>query len=245
MCLQKRQAVWYNEPSMEGRSILVAEDDTAIRSVLADVLQAHGYAVLAAADGEQALELLLRHEVDLALLDINMPKINGFKLLKIIAKECPGVPSIILTAHGEEQDRVRGLEGGADDYVVKPFSTAELLARITAVLRRSPGRRVAAADALDLPGGVLNPETRCADMADGTSIPLRDKEYDLLRYLLAHPGRVISQDELLVRVWGNAAGAAHTRTVAVTLARLREKMGPEVASHIDNVRGRGYKWNAS
>lgn len=230
---------------MEERCILVAEDDASIRTVLADVLQAHGYAVLSAEDGEQALKLLLSREVDLALLDINMPKINGFKLLKIMARECPGIPSIILTAHGEEQDRVRGLENGADDYVVKPFSTAELLARIAAVLRRSPGRRVAAAQALSFPGGVLNPATRCADMDDGTSISLRDKEYDLLHYLLAHPGRVISQDELLLRVWGSQTNAAHTRTVAVTLARLREKMGPGVAGRIDNVRGRGYKWNAS
>lgn len=213
-----------------------------IRTVLVDVLQAHGYATLAAADGEQALELLLSREVDLALLDVNMPKLNGFKLLKIMAKECPGIPSIILTAHGEEQDRVRGLESGADDYVVKPFSTAELLARIAAVLRRSPGRRVAAGSALAFPGGKLNPQTHCADMEDGRSIPLRDKEYDLFHYLLAHPGRIIPQGELLLRVWGSSAGAGQTRTVAVTLARLREKMGPAIGGRIENVRGRGYKW---
>lgn len=230
---------------MEERCILVAEDDASIRTVLADVLHSHGYDVLSAADGEQALALLLSHEVDLALLDINMPKINGFTLLKIMARECPGIPSIVLTAHGEEQDRVRGLESGADDYVVKPFSTAELLARIAAVLRRSPGKRVAATQALRFPGGVLNPETRCADMEDGSSIPLRDKEYDLFHYLLAHPGRIISQNELLLRVWGSSTGAAQTRTVAVTLARLRDKMGAPIARRIENIRGRGYKWNAS
>lgn len=223
----------------------MAEDDASIRTVLVDLLQAHGYDVLKAADGEQALELLLSREVDLALLDINMPKVNGLKVLKIMARECPGIPSIILTAHGEEQDRVRGLESGADDYVVKPFSTAELLARIAAVLRRSPGRPAAPGAALTFPGGALNPETRCADMEDGTRIPLRDKEYDLLHYLLAHPGRVISQSELLVRVWGSSTGAMQTRTVAVTLARLRDKMGEPVAARIENIRGRGYKWNAS
>ena len=230
---------------MDERCILVAEDDAPIRTALADVLTAQGYAVLRAADGAEALELLLSREIDLALLDINMPKINGFKLLSIMAKECPGVPSIILTAHGEEQDRVRGLESGADDYVVKPFSTAELLARIAAVLRRSPGRRIAAAAAQRIPGGALNPETHCADMADGRSIPLRDKEYELLRYLLAHPGRIIPQEELLLRVWGSRTGAGQTRTVAVTLARLREKIGPDIAGRIENVRGRGYKWNNS
>ena len=228
---------------MNERCILVAEDDASIRSVLADVLQAQGYAVLTAADGAEALELLLTRRVDLALLDINMPRINGFKLLRIMAKECPGIPSIVLTAHGEEQDRVKGLENGADDYVVKPFSTAELLARIAAVLRRTSVRSVPTQTQLRFPGGVLNPETHCADMADGSSIPLREKEYDLFHYFLSHPGRIIPQEELLLRVWGSRSRASETRTVAVTLARLREKMPPELARRFENVRGRGYKWN--
>ena len=229
---------------MDEKCILVAEDDAPIRQALLDVLQAHGYRALAAADGAEALELMLTREVDLALLDVNMPRINGFKLLKIMSKECPGIPSIILTAHGEEQDRVRGLESGADDYVVKPFSTAELLARIAAVLRRSPGRPLRAQEALSFTGGALNPETHALDMENGHSIPLREKEYELFRYFLAHPGRVIPQEELLLRVWGSRARASETRTVAVTLTRLREKLEPETAQRIENVRGRGYKWNA-
>ena len=227
------------------KCILVAEDDAPIRTALADVLQAHGYRPLLAADGAEALELLLTHEVDLALLDVNMPRINGFKLLKIMAVECPGIPSIILTAHGEEQDRVRGLESGADDYVVKPFSTAELLARIAAVLRRSPARPARTGSApLHFPGGVLNPETHSADLVDGLSIPLREKEYELFHYFLIHPGRIIPQEELLLRIWGSRSRASETRTVAVTLARLREKLDPETARRFENVRGRGYKWNA-
>lgn len=230
---------------MEERCILVAEDDASIRTALADVLASHGYAVLTAGDGAAALELLLSREIDLALLDVNMPKINGFKLLKIMAKECPGIPSIILTAHGEEQDRVRGLEYGADDYVVKPFSMAELLARISAVLRRSPGRRVAASAALAFPGGILNPATHHADMADGRHIPLREKEYALFHYLLSHPDRIIPQGELLLRVWGSKFGTEQTHTVAVTLTRLRDKIGPAASERIENVRGRGYKWNSA
>ncbi|MCH5284946.1 MAG: response regulator transcription factor [Akkermansiaceae bacterium] len=228
---------------MAVKCILIAEDDASIRTGLADVLSAHGYGVLVAADGAEALALLMTQEVDLALLDVNMPHINGFKLLSLMAKECPGVPSIILTAHGEEKDRVRGLVGGADDYVVKPFSMAELLARIAAVLRRAPERRVSvcAHEPLRFPGGCLNAETHCADWEDGGSIPLREKEYELFYYLLSHPGRVISQAELLRRVWGST-GDSQTRTVAVTLARLREKLGPAVAGRIENVRGRGYKW---
>lgn len=222
---------------------MVAEDDAPIRSALADLLQAHGYAVLTAPDGAAALELLLTRTVDLALLDVNMPGINGFKLLKIMTKECPGVPSVILTAHGEEQERVKGLESGADDYVVKPFSTAELLARIAAVLRRSSGRAVPVREAMVFPGGALNPDTRCVDRDDGSSVQLREKEYELFLYFLTHPGRVISQEELLLRVWGSRARAGETRTVAVTLTRLREKIGAAAAQRFENVRGRGYKWN--
>lgn len=228
---------------MNERCILVAEDDAPIRQALADTLSGAGYAVLAAEDGIQALELLLSHEVDLALLDINMPGLNGFKLLKIMGKECPGIPSIILSAHGEEKERVKGLELGADDYVVKPFSIAELLARITAVLRRSPGRQKAAGGTLRFPGGRLLPASRCAEHDDGSPIPLSEREFDLFRYFLTHPGRVIPQEELLLRIWGISTHPGQTRTVPVTLARLREKIGAEAASHFQNVRGRGYQWN--
>lgn len=228
---------------MNERCILVAEDDAPIRQALADTLSGAGYAVLAAEDGIRALELLLSHEVDLALLDINMPGINGFKLLKIMGKECPGIPSIILSAHGEEKERVKGLELGADDYVVKPFSIAELLARITAVLRRSPERQKAAGSILPFPGGRLLPAARRAEHEDGSPIPLSEREFDLFRYFLAHPGRVIPQEELLLRIWGISTHPGQTRTVPVTLARLREKIGAEAASRFQNVRGRGYKWN--
>lgn len=225
------------------RCILVAEDDAPIRQALADSLSSAGYDVLTAEDGRRALELLLTREIDLALLDVNMPQLNGFKLLKIMGKECPGTPSIIITAHGEERERIKGLELGADDYVVKPFSIAELLARVAAVLRRSPGRQRAAGTALPFPGGHLDPTTRRAVSNDGSTISLSEKEYDLFRYFLTHPNRVIAQEELLLRVWGISTGAAKTRTVPVTLTRLREKLGPTAAAHFENVRGRGYKWN--
>ncbi len=229
---------------MNERCILIAEDDAAIRLALADTLSGAGYAVLQAADGKEALGLLLTREIDLALLDVNMPGINGFKLLKIMSKECPGIPSIILTAHGEESERVRGLELGADDYVVKPFSIAELLARITAVLRRSPGRVLAASSPLCFPGGQLNASTRELVWEDGHHSTLSEKEFELFRYFLAHPGRLIPQEELLLRIWGSSARASQTRTVAVTLTRLKEKLGAEASARFENVRGRGYKWNA-
>lgn len=226
------------------RHILVAEDDDAIRRSLQDALEGAGYAVETAADGEAALAVLLSRPVDLALLDVNMPVVSGFKLLKIMARECPGIPSIILTARGEEQDRVKGLELGADDYVVKPFSVAELLARIAAVLRRYPGKAHVAAAELAFPGGRLNGENQTAEMDDGSTTTLTEREFALFRYFLSHPDRTISQEELLLRVWGIQGQAEKTRTVAVTLARLKEKIGPAAAERFENVRGRGYKWNA-
>lgn len=228
---------------MEQRCILIAEDDAAIRDVLADTLESAGYAVRTAADGRAALELLLSSPVDLVLLDINMPKLNGFQLLKIMTKECPGIPGIILTAHGEEKERVKGLELGADDYVVKPFSTAELLARIAAVLRRCPGRRLHVAQRLAFPGGYLDGEQCCATTEDGTPIPLTEKELELFRYFLTHPGRIIAQEELLLRVWGSMGSAGRTRTVAVTLTRLRDKLPAAAAARFENIRARGYRWN--
>lgn len=225
------------------RLILIAEDDAAIRRVLQDTLEGAGYEVSAAADGRAALERLLTHPVDLALLDINMPEINGFKLLKMMQRECPGTPSIILTAHGEEQERVKGLELGADDYVVKPFSIAELLARIAAVLRRYPSRAMAPGSTFAFPGGVLNGDSRTASAADGSAIPLTEREFELFRYFLSHPDRVLPQEELLLRVWGSNTPAARTRTVAVTLTRLRDKLPEAAAACFENVRGRGYRWN--
>ena len=228
---------------MSNKCILIAEDDAAIRRVLADSLAGAGYEVCTAPNGRAALELLLTTPIDLALMDVNMPEINGFQLLRMMQRECPGIPSIILTACGDEQDRVKGLQLGADDYVVKPFSIAELLARVAAVLRRSPGRKFAVAQELHFPGGTLDGESRQARFDNGTPIPLTEKEFELFRYFLTHPGRIIPQEELLVRVWGSTSRAAQTRTVAVTLTRLREKLGVLPSSHIETIRGRGYRWN--
>jgi DNA-binding response OmpR family regulator len=228
---------------MSNKCILIAEDDAAIRRVLADSLAGAGYEVCTAPNGRAALELLLTTPIDLALMDVNMPEINGFQLLRMMQRECPGIPSIILTACGDEQDRVKGLQLGADDYVVKPFSIAELLARVAAVLRRSPGRKLAVAQELHFPGGTLDGESRQARFDNGTPIPLTEKEFELFRYFLTHPGRIIPQEELLVRVWGSTSRAAQTRTVAVTLTRLREKLGVLPSSHIETIRGRGYRWN--
>lgn len=228
---------------MEQRRILIAEDDEAIRELLADLLRSAGYAVHTAADGRAALESLLSYPPDLALLDVNMPEIDGFRLLKMMARECPGTPSIILTAHGEEKERVKGLELGADDYVVKPFSSAELLARIAAVLRRSVGRQLPITRQLQFPGGSMDGAARNITTDGGDTIALTEKEFELFRYFLTHPNRILPQEELMLRVWGNRGGLGRSRTIAVTLTRLRDKLPPEAAQRFENIRGRGYRWN--
>ncbi len=228
---------------MEQKCILIAEDDEAIRELLADLLRSAGYEVRAAADGRAALESLLSYPPDLALLDVNMPEIDGFRLLKMMERECPGTPSIILTAHGEEKERVKGLELGADDYVVKPFSSAELLARIAAVLRRSTGRQLPIAQQLHFPGGSMDSATRSITTIRGDTISLTEKEFELFRYFLTHPNRILPQEELMLRVWGNRGGLGRSRTIAVTLTRLRDKLPQEAAARFENIRGRGYRWN--
>ncbi len=225
------------------RTILVAEDDDAIREIVCDALRAKEYRVLEAEDGRQAFELLLCEPVDLALLDVNMPEIDGFQLLRLIEKECTGIPSIMVTARGEEPDRIKGLEHGADDYITKPFSIAELLARVNAVLRRYPRREVALRSTLSFPNGELRGDERMLYFNDGSTERLSEKEFELLRYFLSHPDRIISQEELLVRIWGSHNLSSQTRTVAVTLTRLKEKIRPEAALYFENIRGRGYIWN--
>lgn len=230
---------------MKARRILIAEDDPSIRCALADTLQLSGYETILAKDGKVALTLLLSQEIDLALIDVDMPEINGFKLLKIMDKECPGTPKIMLTAQGEEKERVKGLELGADDYVLKPFSLAELLARIAAVLRRYPQRAAIAPQDLQFPYGKIDSVSRIITLdVDSQKIELREKEFELLRYFLSHPDRILTQEELLQRIWKVALRANETRTVAVTIARLREKIGAQAAAHIENIRARGYRWNS-
>lgn len=230
---------------MSEQVILIAEDETNIRQAVAESLRASGYAVLEAENGRQALELLLSQTVDIALLDVNMPEVNGFKVLEIMRKEYIGIPAIMLTARGEEADRIRGLDLGADDYVVKPFSIKELIARVQAVLRRSPARPVLLSE-IKIPGGTLDSNTRSIQFDDGHSISLSAKESELLMYLARHPGRVISHDELLQRIWGVDTRAVETRTLQVTMARLRERLGSEspTANALETLRGKGYRWKA-
>ncbi len=231
-------------------TILIVEDDAAIRRGLCDALRASGYETREAADGQAGLDAALgagtpaNPGLDLVLLDVLMPKLDGLQVLKELRAARPALPAIMLTARGQEEDRVRGLRLGADDYIVKPFSIAELLARIEAVLRRSPGRPTGVAR-LDLGGRTIDFERREVSHKDGTRESLSTRESEVLGYLAANRGRAVSREDLLQRVWGMDPRGVATRTVDMAIARLRTILRDDTnaaqgGALILTVRGKGY-----
>ena len=226
---------------MQARRVLVVEDDSAIRRGLVDALQFAGYEVLQAANGQEGLAQALRATFDLLLLDLILPGCSGFEILQELREARPTLPVIILTARGEEQDRVKGLRLGADDYVVKPFSVRELLARVEAVLRRSP-ERPNTVDKVPLPGGVADLGRHEVRFNDGARSELSEREVELLRYLASHPGRAIAREEILLRVWRLEQKHFETRTIDMHVAHLREKLrdDPDRPKVLLTVRGKGY-----
>jgi DNA-binding response OmpR family regulator len=226
---------------MSVATILVVEDDASIRRGLADALRFHGYTVHEAGDGLAGLELAVRVEADLVLLDIMMPKLDGLEVLPRLRAAKPTIPVIFLTARGEEADRVRGLRLGADDYVVKPFSATELLARVEAVLRRS-AERPQPVTQLCVGGRTVDFERREVTLAGGARRSLTQREAEVLRYLAANRGRAVARDELLRTVWGLDPRGTQTRTVDMTVARLREALddSPSEPAVVLTVRGKGY-----
>ena len=226
---------------MAKQRILVVEDDAPIRRGIVDALKFEGYDPLEAADGNAGFEMALQYSYELLLLDLVLPGHDGLEILEQLRVQKPIVPVIILTARGEESDRIKGLKLGADDYVVKPFSVKELMARVEAVLRRSPERPLDVTE-IKLPQG-------CADLArcevrfdDGGSTQLSEREIELLRYLATNPGRVVSREELLRRLWHIDPTWIETRTIDMHIARLREKLRDEPSNPqvILTVRGKGY-----
>lgn len=222
-------------------TILVVEDDPAIRRGLVDSLRFAGYGVLECADGLEARRVLRGAELDLVLLDVVLPGVDGFTLLPEVRLARPTLPIILVTARGAEEDRVRGLRTGADDYVVKPFSSTELLARVEAVLRRSAERPLDVAE-LRHAGRTVHLERREVRLAGGESRLLSEREAQILRYLASVHGRAVSRAELLQRVWGLDTRGLETRTVDMHVARLREKLGdaPADGSIVVTVRSKGY-----
>jgi DNA-binding response OmpR family regulator len=227
---------------MPARRILVIEDDAAIRRGVVDALRFAGHEPLEAATFRDGLEAAIRGRCDLMLVDLVLPGGDGLDILVQARAAHPTLPAIVLTARGAEQDRVRGLELGADDYVVKPFSARELLARVEAVLRRS-AERPADIESVVFEGGEVDLRTRAVRLDGGGCAELSEREAELLRYLARADGRPVSRDELLERVWRLRPRAVHTRTVDMHVARLRDKLGDpaERPRVILTLRGKGYR----
>ncbi len=226
----------------EAKTILVIEDDANTASLITLYLEREGFAPLAAGDGAQGLHLARRHRPDLVILDLMIPEIDGWEVCRRLRQHSE-VPVIMLTARGEEIDRVAGLTLGADDYVVKPFSPRELMARVKAVLRRtSPvGRRTASILAhgpvrLDLEKRRLT--------VDGAPVAVTPHEYALLAALMAAPGRTFTRDELLEHLYPRGEAVVIDRVVDVHIGKLRQKIEPTPAEprHILTVRGIGYRF---
>lgn len=222
---------------MERPRILVIEDDPAIRRGVVDALRFASYQVFECKDGSSVHAI----DWDLLLLDLVLPSADGLEILRDVRARWATQPVIIMTARGAEDDRVRGLKLGADDYVVKPFGIKELLARVEAVLRRTPERPHAVRE-VGFRGGRADLERREVRFQDGARAELSEKEVELLGYLAAHGGRAISRDELMARVWGIEPAGITTRTIDMHVARLREKLRDDAAQPriVLTVRGRGY-----
>lgn len=223
--------------------IVVVEDEPAIRRGVADALRLTGYEVAEAGDGTSGLKEAQSGGVDLVLLDLMLPKIDGFQVLAELRRVCPTRPVIILTAKGGEEDRVRGLKMGADDYVVKPFSARELVARVEAVLRRTlrPAEDVSV---VHLGRARIDLQRREVKWAEGERFDLSETEAAVLKYLVANRERAVSRDELLGRVWGIGTAGLETRAVDMHVARLRAKLkdpdGKDTPEAIITVRSHGY-----
>ncbi|HWI54860.1 MAG TPA: response regulator transcription factor [Desulfobacteria bacterium] len=227
--------------------ILIVDDEVHILELVRFNLEKEGYAVIEAIDGQQACDIIKRERPDLIILDLMLPKMDGFEVCRFIQKdnEIDDIPIIMLTARSEEIDKILGLEIGADDYVTKPFSPRELLARVKARLRRIAQRDAAHEDndeTIRLQGLTIDPERFEVYLAE-RKLDLTPKEFELLRYLVKNRGRVLTRDMLLEKIWGYEY-LGDSRTVDVHIRHLRQKMepAPDSPKYIETVRGIGYKF---
>ena len=222
--------------------VLIVEDEPVLADGLADALQFHGYECEVAPDGAQGLERARKGGFDVLILDVMLPALSGFEVIRTLRAEGAKIPTILLTAKGADEDKVRGLELGADDYVTKPFALPELVARVGAQVRRMRMDRgdgeVFEIDAMRFDLGRLQ-ATR-----DASTVDLTPREGEILRHLRARKGNVVTRDEFLLEVWGYPTANVETRTVDNTLAALRKKIerDPAQPAIVLTVRGRGYKF---
>ena len=243
-----------NHQGESGAKILVVDDEEILREMIEFNLRREGYEVMLAFDGEEALEFARTFEPDLIILDIMLPVIDGLQVLRTLRQDST-VPILLLSARGEEIDRVLGLELGADDYLTKPFAMRELVARAKAMIRRSriQSQDPAPIDSMrrdDTARQIISTGDLSIDAAarqirvQGDLIEMKPKEYDLLLYLVKHPGIVLSRDALLREVWGYAY-PVDTRTVDVHIRGIRQKIerDPSQPALIETVRGYGYRFS--
>jgi DNA-binding response OmpR family regulator len=220
--------------------LLLIEDDPAIRTPLIRALREHGHAVASARTAMSGIQAALDERPDLVVLDLGLPDLDGIELLRVL-RAVSAVPVIIATARDDETEMVRGLDAGADDYVVKPFTAAQLEARVRAVLRRGPGRPADAAEVVVVGGLRIDPGAREVSL-DDVAVELTPREFDLLHHLASRAGQVVTKRELLSEVWQVPYGGAD-KTVDVHLSWLRRKLG-ETAQHpryLHTVRGVGVR----
>ena len=230
----------------EPKTVLIVEDEKNIVDILKFNLQRAGYQTLEAYDGEDGLAQALSANPDLILLDVMLPKKNGFDVCRALRDQGSSVPVIILTAREEEADKVLGLEIGADDYITKPFSMRELVARVGANIRRTamtpPAAASAAAAAMPVSGDLsINTDSHQV-FRSGKAIDLTQREYELLTFLASHPNKVYSRIDLMEQVWNYGYVGDDVRTVDVTVRRLREKIEADPATPVFSLtrRGAGY-----
>jgi DNA-binding response OmpR family regulator len=229
------------EPGGVAKTLLVVEDDESIALGLEMNLTAEGYRVISAADGEQGLALARSNDVDLVILDVMLPRLNGFELLRTLRNERRNMPIIMLSARSAEMDKVMGLELGAEDYITKPFSLAEMLARVKAALRRDA---IARGDASALHAGSLEINAATREVhKDGALVELTATEFDVLLCLVEAGGRVLSREQIQATVWGPTHHGT-PRTIDNFILQLRAKLerSPTAPDHIVTVRGVGYRF---
>jgi two-component system alkaline phosphatase synthesis response regulator PhoP len=223
-------------------NILFVEDEEALRMTVGDRLRSEGYAVEYAADGDEGFEKATQLPFDLIILDVMLPKRNGFVVCRNIREAGLITPVLMLTARGQTSDKVNGLKIGADDYVTKPFNMRELMARIEALLRRAPSRPVVQTGIHEF-GSIRVDLVGTEATRDGKTVNLSAREFQLLRYFIEHRNATLSRDDLLKQVWGYSADM-YTRTVDVHVAGLRQKLeeDPKQPRFILTVQGLGYKF---
>lgn len=232
-------------PGAARRTVLVVDDEAMLRNLLSRLLHMEGYHVIEAENGQDALDLIATERPDLVLLDVMMPARNGLDVLGDLRRSSD-VPVILVSGRGEEADRVLGLKLGADDYVVKPFSAAELSARIESVLRRAQLRSVPeVSNRLTFEGLAIDLQTRDVTVL-GEKVEMTAKEFDLLAFLAGSPRQVFSREQLLQQVWGSSSDWQSDATITEHVRRLRRKIeeDPDNPRWITTVRGVGYRFES-